>query len=58
MGANVEYYFTKKISASFDDAIERLTEASKGEGFGVLTEVEGVVNEVPAKLQRVVEGMA
>ncbi len=36
----MEYYFSKTISASFDDAIQKVTEALKAEGFGILTEID------------------
>jgi uncharacterized protein (DUF302 family) len=36
----MEYYFSKKIDASFDDAIEKVTAALKERGFGVLTEID------------------
>ena len=34
------YYNSKVIASSFDDAIVKVTEALKKEGFGVLTEIE------------------
>jgi uncharacterized protein (DUF302 family) len=35
------YYFSKTLSGlSFDEAIQKVTEALKGEGFGVLTEID------------------
>jgi uncharacterized protein (DUF302 family) len=34
-----EYYFSKEIEATFDEAIQRATESLKEEGFGVLTEI-------------------
>lgn len=34
------YYFAKQTTLSFDDAIGRVTEALKKEGFGVLTEID------------------
>lgn len=34
------YGFNTKFSGSFDDAIEKVTEALKEEGFGVLTEID------------------
>jgi uncharacterized protein (DUF302 family) len=35
----MEYYFSKTISLSFDDAIVRVTEVLKSEGFGVISEI-------------------
>jgi len=34
------YGFNTKVAGSFDDAIEKVTEALKEEGFGVLTEID------------------
>jgi uncharacterized protein (DUF302 family) len=34
------YYFAKEIDLTFDDAIVRVTEELKKEGFGVLTEID------------------
>jgi len=34
------YYFTKTISTTFDDAIKKITEELKKEGFGILTEID------------------
>lgn len=34
------YYFNKIVKGNFSDAIERVTEALKTEGFGVLTEID------------------
>jgi uncharacterized protein (DUF302 family) len=34
------YYINKTITASFDQAIELVTEALKTEGFGVLSEID------------------
>ncbi len=36
----MEYYFSKTISGSFENAVEKVTEALKAEGFGVLTEID------------------
>ena len=36
----MEYYFSKTITGSFDDAIQKITEALKAEGFGILTEID------------------
>ena len=35
----MEYYFSKIIDASFDEAIKKATEGLKKEGFGVITEI-------------------
>jgi uncharacterized protein (DUF302 family) len=36
----MKYYFAKEIDLNFDDAIVRVTEELKKEGFGVLTEID------------------
>lgn len=36
----VAYYFSKILSADFDEAVERTTEALKREGFGIITEID------------------
>ena len=36
----MKYYFTKKITGSFDNAIQKVTESLKAEGFGILTEID------------------
>jgi uncharacterized protein (DUF302 family) len=36
----VKYYFSKTIKAGFEEAVVRVTEALKVEGFGVLTEID------------------
>ncbi len=35
----MEYYFSKTIDASFDEAIIRITDALKTEGFGIVSEI-------------------
>ncbi|MFA5670542.1 MAG: DUF302 domain-containing protein [Balneolaceae bacterium] len=40
----MSYYTTTLLDTNFDNAIERVTEALKAEGFGILTEIK--VNEV------------
>ena len=36
----MEYYFSKTITGSFNDAIQKVTELLKAEGFGILTEID------------------
>ena len=36
----MEYYFSKTIIDSFENAIQKVTEALKSEGFGILTEID------------------
>lgn len=36
----MSYYFAKQIRFSFDEAIARVTEELKKEGFGILTEID------------------
>lgn len=36
----MEYYFNKTITGSFDNAIQKVTEALQAEGFGILTEID------------------
>ena len=36
----MSYYFSKTIDLSFDEAIARVTDELKKEGFGVLTEID------------------
>jgi uncharacterized protein (DUF302 family) len=36
----MNYYFTKTITGSFDNVIQKVTEALKTEGFGILTEID------------------
>ena len=36
----MSYYFSKTITGNFDDAIHKVTEALKTEGFGILTEID------------------
>ena len=36
----MEYYFSKTIAENFDNAIQKVTEALKAEGFGILTEID------------------
>ena len=34
------YYFSKTIGSGFDEAVSKVKQALKGEGFGVLTEID------------------
>lgn len=36
----MSYYIAKTISGAFDDAVARVSEALKKEGFGVLTDID------------------
>jgi uncharacterized protein (DUF302 family) len=35
----MEYYFTKVLNASFDEAVQKATDALKAEGFGIISEI-------------------
>ena len=36
----MSYYFSKTLTAGFDEAVHRTTEALKREGFGIITEID------------------
>ena len=36
----MQYYFNKILDVSFDEAIEKVTEELKKEGFGILTDID------------------
>ena len=36
----MSYYFSKKITMPFEDAVARVTEALKKEVFGILTDID------------------
>jgi uncharacterized protein (DUF302 family) len=36
----MSYYFSKKISVSFDEAVEKVRDGLKKEGFGILTDID------------------
>lgn len=35
----MEYYFSKMLNASFDEAVQRTTDILKTEGFGIISEI-------------------
>jgi uncharacterized protein (DUF302 family) len=35
----MEYYFTKMLDLSFDEAVQRTTEVLRTEGFGIISEI-------------------
>jgi uncharacterized protein (DUF302 family) len=39
-GGQMTYYFSKTLALSFDDALLRVTDELKKEGFGILTEID------------------
>jgi uncharacterized protein (DUF302 family) len=39
-GCNMSYYYAKKVELGFDEAVERITETLKDQGFGVLTDID------------------
>jgi len=36
----MSYYFSKTLKIDFDEAVEKVTESLKSEGFGVLTQID------------------
>jgi len=36
----MNYYFSKALTGSFENGIQKVTEALKAEGFGILTEID------------------
>jgi len=36
----VEYYFSKRIIASFEEAIRKTIDALKTEGFGIISDID------------------
>ena len=45
----MSYYFSKVLSVSFDEAVDRVTQTLKGQGFGVITEID-VTQTLKAKI--------
>jgi len=42
----MSYYFNKTLSVSFDEAIAKVTEELKKEGFGILTEIDELLSNL------------
>ena len=45
----MSYYFSKVLSVSFEEAVARVTQTLKGQGFGVITEID-VTQTLKAKI--------
>ena len=45
----MSYYFSKVLSLSFDEAVDRVTQTLKAQGFGVITEID-VTQTLKAKI--------
>jgi uncharacterized protein (DUF302 family) len=39
-GVTVSYYFSKTLNVSFEEAVAKVTEELKKEGFGILTDID------------------
>jgi len=48
-GELMQYYFNKTLDISFDEAVKKVTEELKKEGFGILTDID-VQNTLKKKL--------
>jgi uncharacterized protein (DUF302 family) len=51
----MEYYFSKMLNQSFDEAVRLTTEALKTEGFGVITEInmhEALKNKLGVEIKK------
>ncbi len=48
----MSYYFNRKVDLSFEEAIERVTEELKDEGFGILAEIATTIRK---KLKSVID---
>jgi uncharacterized protein (DUF302 family) len=40
MEAGMSYYFSKTLNVSFEEAVAKVTEEMKKEGFGILTDID------------------
>jgi uncharacterized protein (DUF302 family) len=40
MEADMSYYFSKTLNVSFEEAVAKVTEEMKKEGFGILTDID------------------
>ncbi|MBL8882650.1 MAG: DUF302 domain-containing protein [Hyphomicrobium sp.] len=45
----MSYYFSKVLTVSFDEAVDRVTQTLKAQGFGVITEID-VTQTLKAKI--------
>ena len=52
----MSYYFSKIVNCSFDDAIAKVTEELKKEGFGILTDID-VKETFKKKLKTVIKSL-
>ncbi|HCY41587.1 MAG TPA: hypothetical protein DHV48_09560 [Prolixibacteraceae bacterium] len=60
----MKYYIRKKITATFEQAIDRVKESLEIEGFGIVSEIniheklkEKIAGEIKAKLERVITSL-
>ena len=52
----MEYYFSKSLNISFDEAVKLTTEALKTEGFGVISEIN-MHEKLKEKLKKVIDSL-
>jgi uncharacterized protein (DUF302 family) len=53
----MSYYFSKILSVSFDEAVVKVIESLKKEGFGVLTEIDVKTTMNPQQVQRLTQAI-
>jgi uncharacterized protein (DUF302 family) len=41
----MEYYLNTILDTSFEDAVSRVTDALKTEGFGIITEIQSLLSD-------------